>query len=84
MIDFTALGLRIQIVDKDKRPMFDLGSPKLLPYSVDALKGLAPILDKVPNKISITGHTTPIPTGPVLPIPTGNYRLIAPMPPAAP
>jgi chemotaxis protein MotB len=63
MIDFTALGLRIQIVDKEKRPMFDLGSPKLLPYSVDALKGLAPILDKVPNKISITGHTDASPYG---------------------
>ncbi|HEY6529371.1 MAG TPA: flagellar motor protein MotB [Cellvibrionaceae bacterium] len=63
MIDFTALGLRIQIVDKDKRPMFDLGSPKLLPYSVDALKGLAPILNKVPNKISITGHTDANPYG---------------------
>lgn len=63
LIDFTALGLRIQIVDKDKRPMFDLGSPKLLPYSVDALKGLAPILDKVPNKISITGHTDSNPYG---------------------
>lgn len=63
MIDFTALGLRIQIVDKEKRPMFDLGSPKLLPYSVDALKGLAPILDKVPNKISITGHTDANPYG---------------------
>ena len=63
MIDFTALGLRIQIVDKEKRPMFDLGSPKLFPYSVDALKGLAPILDKVPNKISITGHTDSTPYG---------------------
>ncbi|MEY4590614.1 MAG: hypothetical protein RL497_2690 [Pseudomonadota bacterium] len=63
MIDFTALGLRIQIVDKEKRPMFDLGSPKLLPYSIDTLKGLATILNKVPNKISITGHTDANPYG---------------------
>lgn len=63
LIDFTALGLRIQIVDKDQRPMFDVGSANLKPYSVDALHALAPILDKVQNKISITGHTDATPYG---------------------
>lgn len=63
LIDFTALGLRIQIVDKDQRPMFDVGSANLKPYSVDVLKALAPILDKVQNKISITGHTDATPYG---------------------
>lgn len=63
IIDFTALGLRIQIVDKDQRPMFDVGSANLKPYSVDVLHGLAPILDKVPNKISVTGHTDATPYG---------------------
>jgi chemotaxis protein MotB len=64
LIDFTALGLRIQIVDKEQRPMFDVGSAKLLPYSMNALKALAPILDKVPNRISVTGHTDATPYGP--------------------
>lgn len=63
LIDFTALGLRIQIVDKDQRPMFDVGSANLKPYSVDALHALAPILNKVQNKISITGHTDSTPYG---------------------
>ncbi len=63
MIDFTALGLRIQIVDKEQRPMFDLGSPKLKPYSTEVLKALAPILNKVPNHLSITGHTDSKPYG---------------------
>lgn len=63
LIDFTALGLRIQIVDKDQRPMFDIGSANLKPYSVDALHALAPILNKVQNKISITGHTDSTPYG---------------------
>src|SRR5690606_14342397 len=38
LIDFTALGLRIQIVDKDQRPMFDVGSANLKSWSADVLK----------------------------------------------
>jgi len=57
LIDYTALGLRIQIVDKEQRPMFDLGSSRLKPYSGDVLKALSPLLDVVPNHLSITGHT---------------------------
>ncbi len=63
LIDFTALGLRIQIVDKDQRPMFDVGSANLKPWSADVLNSLAPILNKVQNKISITGHTDSTPYG---------------------
>jgi chemotaxis protein MotB len=63
LIDFTALGLRIQIVDKDQRPMFAVGSTQLMPYSKDVLQALAPILNKVQNKISITGHTDAAPYG---------------------
>ncbi|HEY0893310.1 MAG TPA: flagellar motor protein MotB [Cellvibrio sp.] len=63
LIDFTALGLRIQIVDKDQRPMFDVGSANLQQWSSDVLHALAPILDKVQNKISVTGHTDATPYG---------------------
>jgi len=63
LIDFTALGLRIQIVDKDQRPMFDSGSANLKPYSREVLEALAPILNKVQNKISVTGHTDSTPYG---------------------
>jgi len=63
LIDFTALGLRIQIVDKDQRPMFDVGSANLQKWSSDVLNALAPILDKVQNKISVTGHTDATPYG---------------------
>lgn len=63
LIDFTALGLRIQIVDKDQRPMFDVGSANLQTWSAQVLNSLAPILDKVQNKISITGHTDATPYG---------------------
>lgn len=63
LIDFTALGLRIQIVDKDQRPMFDVGSANLQKWSADVLHALAPIVNKVQNKISITGHTDATPYG---------------------
>ncbi len=60
-IDITSSGLRIQVVDKDKRPMFDSASAELKYYSKGILKGLANVLSQVPNKISITGHTDATP-----------------------
>ncbi|NVJ62156.1 MAG: flagellar motor protein MotB [Gammaproteobacteria bacterium] len=56
-IDITPEGLRIQIVDKDQRPMFDSGSSELKVYSRKILYGLAGVLRQVPNLVSITGHT---------------------------
>jgi len=56
-MEFTELGLSIQIVDKERRSMFNEGSARLQIYSEDALFALAPIVNKVPNKISIVGHT---------------------------
>lgn len=55
--DFIPEGLRIQLVDTDKRPMFELGSARLAPYMRDLLQALAPELNTVPNAISLTGHT---------------------------
>ena len=63
LIDYTALGLRVQIVDKEQRPMFDLGSANLKNYSRRVLEALAPLLNTVPNRISVTGHTDAISFG---------------------
>jgi len=57
LIDITPEGLRLQIIDQDKRPMFDSGSAKLKPYSKEVLHELAKVIDELPNPISITGHT---------------------------
>ncbi len=57
LLDITPEGLRIQIVDQQNRPMFDLGSAKLKDYTNDILKTLAGYLNTVPNRISLTGHT---------------------------
>jgi chemotaxis protein MotB len=56
-LDITTEGLRIQIVDQTKRPMFNAGSAVLKYYSEDILYELAPMLMTVDNPLSITGHT---------------------------
>ena len=61
LIDQTALGLRIQIVDKQNRPMFAIGSPRLQGYAEEVLNALAPRLNAVPNKLSVNGHTDAVP-----------------------
>lgn len=57
LLDLTPDGLRIQIVDKQNRPMFDIGRDQLKPYTVAILHELSSFINQVPNHISITGHT---------------------------
>ena len=53
----TPEGLRIQIIDEKNRPMFDLSSPELKPYSKVILREIGRALNAVSNKVSISGHT---------------------------
>jgi chemotaxis protein MotB len=57
LLDITPEGIRIQIVDAQNRPMFDVGSARLRDYTQSILRELTPYLSSVPNRISITGHT---------------------------
>ena len=57
LLDITPEGLRIQIVDKENRPMFDSGSAELKGYTKEILHELAKTINTVPNRISLTGHT---------------------------
>jgi chemotaxis protein MotB len=57
LLDVTPEGVRIQIIDHERRSMFPLGSAKLEPFSQNILSELAKIIDTVPNRISISGHT---------------------------
>lgn len=57
LLDITPEGLRIQIVDKENRPMFGLASAKLKWYMKAILREITKIINKVPNRISISGHT---------------------------
>ena len=61
LLDITSEGLRIQIVDKLNRPMFDLGSAQLKDYTRSILAELGTFINRVPNHISISGHTDDAP-----------------------
>lgn len=61
LLDITPEGLRIQILDAQNRPMFDLGSSRLKPYTYELLREVASYLRTVPNRMSITGHTDTTP-----------------------
>lgn len=56
-LEITPDGLLIQIVDDQKRPMFDSGSAVLKPYMRDILREIGTALLGVENKISLDGHT---------------------------
>ena len=56
-IDIRPDGLHIQIVDNKLRPMFDPGSDRIKNYFAEILLQLAPVISKVNNKISVSGHT---------------------------
>lgn len=61
LIDITPNGLRIQIVDKLNRPMFDTGSATLKNYTIQILVELAKFINRVPNRITLSGHTDDAP-----------------------
>jgi chemotaxis protein MotB len=64
LLDITSEGLRIQIVDEQNRPMFALARAELQPYTRDILDVLGMVLNEVPNKVGLSGHTdsTPYPS----------------------
>jgi chemotaxis protein MotB len=60
-IDMTPEGLRIQILDEDRQPMFATGSAALNERARLLLQKVAPVLMKLPEDISIAGHTDATP-----------------------
>jgi len=61
LIDITSEGLRIQIVDEQNRPMFNLASAELQPYTKIILHEIGKMLNDVQNRISLSGHTDATP-----------------------
>lgn len=56
-LDVVPEGLRIQIHDHGDKPMFDRGSARLAGDFEQLLKTLAPVFEKVENRLLISGHT---------------------------
>lgn len=56
-ITITQEGLRIELMESEKGTFFELGSAKPTPALVEILKVLSLEIGKLPNRISIEGHT---------------------------
>ncbi len=61
LVDITSEGLRVQMVDAQNRPMFAVGSSALQPYTRDILREVGKVMNEVPNRITISGHTDATP-----------------------
>ncbi|MGK2285890.1 flagellar motor protein MotB [Pedomonas sp. V897] len=57
LLEQTPEGLRIQLIDRDERPMFRPGTATPYPFYVRILQTVADVVKAMPNRISITGHT---------------------------
>ena len=63
LIDQTPEGLRIQLVDQEGRSMFENGSAKPNPRAQILLRAIAKVVNQLPNRINISGHTSASPGG---------------------
>ena len=61
LLDITTEGLRIQIVDEQNRPMFALAKAELQSYTKEILHEIGFVLNDVPNRIGLSGHTDSTP-----------------------
>ncbi|MDX6767091.1 MAG: flagellar motor protein MotB [Candidatus Methylacidiphilales bacterium] len=57
VIEETKEGLNIQLIDQEGRPMFPEGSKYPFEATRKAIAAIAPVLQQLPNQISISGHT---------------------------
>jgi chemotaxis protein MotB len=60
IIDQTPEGLRIQIVDQEGRSMFDQNSARPNPRAQLLLRAVARVIVQLPNRVTITGHTSAV------------------------
>ncbi len=57
IIEQTPDGLRIQIVDQEGRSMFTPGDAQPNERARRLLAAIAPVVDQLPNRLTISGHT---------------------------
>jgi chemotaxis protein MotB len=63
IVDQTPEGLRIQLVDQEGRSMFNEGSVQPNDRAKLLLRAVAKVINQLPNRISIYGHTSASPNG---------------------
>jgi chemotaxis protein MotB len=74
LIDQTPEGLRIQLVDQEGRSMFETGSTRPNARAQMLLQAIAKVVNQMPNRINISGHTSASPGGSK---PEGDWTLSA-------
>lgn len=57
IVDIFEGGVRIQLVDKEGKPMFDLGSVEPTPLAKRSLEVIAQQIKDLPNQVAVEGHT---------------------------
>lgn len=55
--DFTSDGVRINVIDKSKRPFFDPNSSNLTPFGSFVLQTIGWQLERLPVQVEVEGHT---------------------------
>ena len=60
IIDQTPEGLRIQLVDQEGRSMFEQNSARPNARAQVLLRAIAGVVNQLPNRISISGHTSAV------------------------
>lgn len=60
-LEQTPLGLRIDLLDQEDEPMFAVGSYRLLERPKRLLQLIAEAVARLPNRLSISGHTDGLP-----------------------
>lgn len=63
IISITPEGLKIELIDKSEKNMFEIGSKQLLDGMKTALAQITKVIQVLPNKVNITGHTDSRPYG---------------------
>ena len=57
----TPEGLKVELRDSDNVSMFETGSAKLSKKGREILRAMIPVIRRLPNHLSITGHTDAMP-----------------------
>ena len=58
LVDVTPEGLRIQLVDQEGRSMFDNNSAQPNDRARVLLRAITKVINQLPNRITVTGHTS--------------------------
>jgi chemotaxis protein MotB len=58
LVDQTPEGLRVQLIDQEGRSMFNSNSAEPNDRAKVLLRAVAKVVNNLPNRISITGHTS--------------------------